>query len=414
MSRRRIPLIVLSVAITLTAVGLVLGWNSEAARSERERQERLAAFDETGGATSSQTAVLVVDALQIAPSETRVVVDIAVSLEAVRSARVGAEVPGRVVEVPIEEHDHVQEGAVLVRLDPQLPEAAVAGARANLLRARSANELASQEHGRQRNLSDEGVSSVADYDRTESEELRSDADVEAARAALVEAQTRLDKTRITAPFAGAVSELDLEPGAYLRVGDPVARVSDLSQVEAEVGVDDRQILALEIGHPARLRVDAYPGEWFEGRVARLPRTPDPVTRKYPVPVQIANPDERLLPGMLGQVRFELGDSRSTLRIPRRALHREFEVDYVYVLEPEHARAGAPDDPPPGVEASAGEEQAWARRRRVAVEPVPFRPELVDVTRGLEPGERIAVSAVRELRDGLPVRVRQRPPPGSRL
>ena len=200
-----------------------------------------------------------------------------------------------------------------------------------------------------------------------------------------------------------VSEFDLDPGAYLRVGDPVARVSDLSEIEIEVGVDDRQILALELGHAARLAVDAFPGEWFDGVVAGLARTPDPATRKYPVPVRIANPQERLLPGMLGRVRFEIGDSTPVIRIPRRAVYREFEVDYVYVLEVSVLEAG---------EAGAG--QARVRRRRIVVERVPFRPDLLDVREGLVPGDRVAASGVRDLRDGLLVRVRDRTPRWRRL
>jgi membrane fusion protein (multidrug efflux system) len=387
---------------------VALSWNSEAARTERERAERLT---ESGGAASvaaPNRAVVAVDAIRVESSESRVVVDIAVTLEAVRSVRVGAEVGGRIVEVPILEHDHVEMGEVLVRLDAKLPEAVVARARANLVRARSTHALATQQHGRQRNLSDKGVSSVADFDRTETEESRRDAEVAEAQAALLEAETRLEKTQIRAPFAGVVSEFDLDPGAYLRVGDPVARVSDLSEIEIEVGVDDRQILALELGHAARLAVDAFPGEWFDGVVAGLARTPDPATRKYPVPVRIANPQERLLPGMLGRVRFEIGDSTPVIRIPRRAVYREFEVDYVYVLEVSVLEGSVLE----AGEAGAG--QARARRRRIVVESVPFRPDLLDVREGLVPGDRVAASGVRDLRDGLLVRVRDRTPRWRRL
>lgn len=398
MRPRRVPLIVASVAFVLAGAGLLLSWNSEAARTERERAARIAEARQGGAAIADEQAVLSVDALAVEPSESRVVVDIAVTLEANRSVLVGAEVSGRIVEVPVEEHQHVEAGQVLVRLDEKLAEAAVAQARANLLRARSASELATQQYGRQQSLANRGVSSDSDFDRSESEASRSDADVAAARAALDDATTRLQKTRITAPFAGVVSELDLEPGAYLRVGDPVARLTDLTDIEIEVGVDDRQILALGVGHPARLAVDAFPGEWFEGQVTGLARTPDPVTRKYPVPVHVPNPDERLLPGMLGRVRFELGDASPVLRIPRRALFREFEVDYVYVLADEDAGAG----------------QARAARRRVVVEPVAFRPDLLDVRSGLAAGERIAISGVRELREGVLVRVRERAAPWSRL
>ncbi|MCP4903350.1 MAG: hypothetical protein GY910_00065, partial [bacterium] len=134
-------------------------------------------------------------------------------------------------------------------------------------------------------------------------------------------------------------------------------------------------------------VQALPGETFEGRIASLGSTADAVTRKYPVPVVIENGDEKLLAGMLGTLRFELGDERRTLIVPRRAIRIEFDLQYLFVLE------------------ASGENRAITRRRRVETRPLPFRPEILEVIQGLEPGERIATTGVRELRDGQLVRLR---------
>jgi len=102
-------------------------------------------------------------------------------------------------------------------------------------------------------------------------------------------------------------------------------------------------------------------------------------------VRVPNPDERLLPGMVAEAVFRIGADTGAIRIPRRATLREYELHYVYVLE---ERDGT-----------------WrARRRRVALRPVAFQPELVEVVEGLHPGERIATSGVADLRDGLPVLV----------
>ena len=90
--------------------------------------------------------------------------------------------------------------------------------------------------------------------------------------------------------------------------------------------------------------------------------------------------------MLGHVRFRIGNSQPVIRIPRRAVQRESQLDYVFVLE------GDPSTP-------------TAHRRRITTRPVPFRPELVEVTEGLRDAERIAVSGIRELREGSRVRVR---------
>ncbi len=146
------------------------------------------------------------------------------------------------------------------------------------------------------------------------------------------------------------------------------------------------MVALAGGDAVEVSVDVFPGERFAGRILRVGRAPDARTGRYPVPVRVPNPDERLLPGMLGTVHLELGAARPALAVPRSAVRREFELDYVFVLE-EGTEGGI-----------------HVRRQRVATRPLPFRPEQLEVTEGLEGGERIAVSGVRELRDGARVSV----------
>ena len=82
----------------------------------------------------------------------------------------------------------------------------------------------------------------------------------------------------------------------------------------------------------------------------------------------------------------MGEDILVLRIPRRAIERQFELDYVYVLDRETDSGSI----------------AVASRRRVSVRPVPFRPDLMDVSEGLEPGDSIASSGLRDLRDGTRV------------
>jgi membrane fusion protein (multidrug efflux system) len=390
-----VPVLVLGAAGFLLLVALWLFQTSPAAEARRDVERRQTQTAESGAvpdvaAGLKAPPVVTVDALTVRSRDARTIVDMAGILEPVRDVVVGAEVAGRVIAIEAEEHTSVEEGSILVRLDPDLPRAAVERARAALLRAEAGRGLAAADLTRGRELSKRQVVSAAELDRAESEAQSTEAQVAEARAALVDAETRLAKTEIRAPFAGVVSRLDLEPGAYVSPGDPVAELSDLSQVEIEVGVSDQEILAIRDGDRVKLSVEALPGRWFEGRVWRPGRTTDAQTRKYPVPVRVANPQGLLLPGMLGTVRFELGKARQALRIPRRSVQREFDLEYLYILEP----LGDDGD------------QATAHRRRVATRPVPFHPELLEVTEGVIAGERVAVSGLRELRDGIAVRVRE--------
>jgi membrane fusion protein (multidrug efflux system) len=324
----------------------------------------------------------------------RLEVEISTTFQARREVVVGAEVSGRVTELSVEENQRVEAGDPLVRLDPALAEAAVERARAALGSARAIAELGRALHARQKELAQQGVGSRTEFDQTLSEATRSAAAVAEARAALIEAETLLEKTIIRAPFSGVVSRFELEPGAYVRTGDAVAEMADLAEIEIDVGVDDRQVIALDESSPVRVAADALPGEWFEGRIASIGRVPDSATRKYRVPVRVPNDEMRLLPGMLGRVRLTFGDETPTIRVPRRAVAREYELDFVWVLEAE-------------TEAPADEPVATVQRRRVKAVPVPFRPDLVDVSSGLEEGDVVAVSNLRELSEGLRVRVTTR-------
>ncbi len=384
----------LSLRIVLWgAVVLLLGlaaWlsaSSPGAVSESEARERESARAGEDLQESGLRASLAVDSHPVQLSGERFRIDVSGILEPIRRVVVAAEVSGQVVSVDVAEHATVEKGQVLVRLDPALPEAAAMRSRATLLRAESLNRLARSELRRQRDLSKRGVTSQADLDRAESEARSTSAQVSEARAALNDAETRLAKTEIRAPFAGVVSSLDLDPGAYLQPGQAVLEIADLSEIEIKVGVSGRDRLGLAVGDRVEVSVQALPGETFEGRIASLGPTADAVTRKYPVPVVIENGDEKLLGGMLGTLRFELGDERRTLIVPRRAIRIEFDLQYLFVLE------------------ASGENRAITRRRRVETRPLPFRPEILEVIQGLEPGERIATTGVRELRDGQLVRLR---------
>jgi RND family efflux transporter MFP subunit len=306
-------------------------------------------------------------------------------LAPIRSVVVAAEVAGQVVAVNAEEHQRVEAGAVLIEIERTFLEVALERARAQLLRAKAAHGLAVTDLERQRGLAEREVASEAQLDRATNEERAAYGALLDARAALSDARTRLGKTAITAPFAGVVNSLDLEPGAYLQPGQAVVALLDLSAIEVEFGVTDREVVALRVGNPVRLKVDVFPGESFAGTIAQIGRAADERTRKYPVQAHVPNPDGRLLASMLGQVRFDVGESSPAIWIPRRALQRQFELDYLFVLEGEASTA-------------------IVRRRRVKTRPVPFRPGLIEVIEGLADGDRAAVSGVRQLREGQRVRV----------
>ena len=378
-------------AISVVAVLLALWLFREspgavAARDTAAKRAEVLAPVATGRRPAMGGAGIEIKARSVRSAPLPRTAEVTAVLEAVRHVTLVAEVEGRVVEVVAEEHSPVELDAPLVRLESGFLEAASLRQEGALQRARANHELARIELKRQRGLARQKVSSKADLDRAVNTERARLGDVREAKAVLADAKLRLAKAEIRAPFAGIVERMDVELGAYLRVGERVADVLDLDEIEIEVGLTDHEVVALAVGDAATLRVDVWADEEFAGVVTGVARAVHPVSQKYPVQVRVPNPGHRLLPGMLGRVRLQLGEGVAAIRIPRSAAQSEFELSYVFVVE----------------EVDGG---SVVVRRPVSLRRVPFRPDLVEVLSGLQDGDRVAVSRIRELRDGLPVRVK---------
>ncbi|MEM9177109.1 MAG: efflux RND transporter periplasmic adaptor subunit, partial [Myxococcota bacterium] len=366
------PKLVLIVA-ALIGVAAVWGfYSSDGAAKARERDARLAAAREEGaGRELAPTLEVETEVARAVPAAE--IVELAGRLEPVRSTWVSAEIAGRIVSVPATEHAPVSKGDVLVELDSSLP-------RAELIRAEASHLLAQSELERQQRLGKRSVASEAELDAARAEERRS-------YAALLEARTRLAHTRIGAPFDGLVNALDLDPGTYVQPGTQIAEVLDTSVLEVTVLVGDRQVGSLVPGADAKVRVDVLGAVPYAGRIARVAGAPVDEGSRYPVIVELeagegGGATERPRPGMVAHVAFEVGRA-SAIRLPARAVLDEFELQYVYVLDREDR----------------------AERVRVSTRPVPFRPDRIEVTEGLEDGARVVVTAVDQLRTGMRVLVR---------
>ncbi|MGI9432975.1 MAG: efflux RND transporter periplasmic adaptor subunit, partial [Myxococcota bacterium] len=316
---RRTPLLVLGIAGVVFLLAFMGFYTSDSAVKGREREARLAAATQP---TSSDTADVnpnslpTVEIFRVVREPAADWIEFSGLLDPVRSTWVAAEIAGRIVQVAAEEHAAVEANALLVQLDPALP-------RADVIRAEANHRLAELELERQDKLGQRSVASEAERDRAAAQER-------STYAALLEARKRLDQTRIRAPFAGVVNALDLDPGAYVAPGTPIAEVLDTATLEIEVEVSDRQVGAIRPGDEARVHIDPLGNEARAGKIARVARAPNGETRRFPVVVELDNAAGRMLPGMLASVELEVGKSEA-MRIPKRAVTREFEIDYVFTV-----------------------------------------------------------------------------------
>jgi RND family efflux transporter MFP subunit len=309
-------------------------------------------------------------------------VEISGVLEPRRSVQVFAETRGPVIAVGAEELDRVDAGTLLVAIDPLLAEVALEQAEAAVTRRTSELALARSNLERRRSLTDRGAASTSDLDDAVNAEKVAAAALRENRAELKRARDDLSKKTIVAPFGGVLRSFTAEVGEYVHVGQPLGELLDVTTARLKIGLSDREVVSVRAGQPATVRVEAHAGEVFEGQVLRVGAAADRVNKKFPVEIEIPNPDGRLLPGMVATAALELGAGETRAVIPRDATLDEFGLRFVWVI------------------AREGEGGVWtARRRRVAVRPLPFRPGEFEVLSGLAEGEEIAVTATRQLRDG---------------
>jgi RND family efflux transporter MFP subunit len=152
------------------------------------------------------------------------------------------------------------------------------------------------------------------------------AQLELGRAQLTQSQARLDELRITlantiisSPVNGFVAKRNADPGAYVSQNAPIADVVDISTVRLVANIVEKDLRRIEVGEAARVEVDAFPGETFNGRVARVAPVLDPATRTAQIEVEIPNPGNRLKPGMYARVSLTIEQRANALTIPSNAL-----------------------------------------------------------------------------------------------
>lgn len=252
--------------------------------------------------------------------------------------------------------DTVTRGAVVGALDNAEFMQAVAQARADLAvaeasRAEAANnlQLTSRKLKRIQALYDRGVASEAQLDAAAAERSASlaehdvaEAQYQRARSLLETARIRLGYTEITADWSGGseirrVAERFVDEGELVAPNTPLLRIVELETLTGLIFVPERDYAQLRGGQAVQLSTDAYPGESFAGRIARIAPVFDRDTRQVRVELTVANPDLRLKPGMFIRARVELKREANALIVPEQALTRRDDSIGVFLVDESRSR-----------------------------------------------------------------------------
>jgi len=233
-------------------------------------------------------------------------------------AKVAARVSGEVVEILVEEGDHVVQGQLLARLDGERLRLRMLQAQANLDKTR-------KEYERFVSLQARGLVSAS-----ATEGLKYD--LEALTALFALQQLDFEYTNIRAPISGVVSARNIKTGQHLGISNETFRITDTNKLVAYLRIPQTELEKFSAGHRVSLRVDAMPNDSFTATIARISPTIDVRNGTFRATATIDNRDGLLAPGMFGRFDIAYEKHVDALVIPLAALIEEDSETVVYVVE----------------------------------------------------------------------------------
>lgn len=304
---------------------------------------------------------------EVAPVTTGVVADrfeSVGSVEAGEAILVVSEIDAVVTQLPFQEGQPVGAGALLAHLDDgQL--------RAEVMRTEALRDQAKGTFDRVKAIVGQGAGSPQDLDDAA-------AALKVAEANLSLAETRLRKTRITAPFAGVTGAKRVSPGAYLRAGTPITDLASIGVIKVTFSVPERFLGQLHRGASVSLTAPAYPGYALVGAIDVIDPVLDPTTRSSKVIARVKNPGGKFRPGMSVNVAAILAQRPQALTVPNEAVFSEGGQNFVYVVKKD----------------STVTKSALVLGTRLA--------DIVEVVKGLEPGQVVVRAGHQKLFEGAKI------------
>ncbi len=319
-------------------------------------------------------------------------------LEAVDTVEVRPRVNGYVEQVVFRDGDYVHKGDLLFVIDPRPYEAATKQAEGQLAQARAQLVLANKELDRARSLiTTQAIASNVLDQRSESQQ-GAEAAVEVASATLTRAKLDLDFTQVRAPITGRISRKLVGEGNLVAGGDSNATllttIISLDTIDAYFDIDEQSFLrygrvgkegsqagAFEVAGEVGIHLPGEKGPGFTGRLNFAENRLDASTGTLRLRARIANPDHVLLPGQFVRVSLAAEPAHQAVLVPASAVASDSSQQVLFVV--------GTDD-------------------HVAARPVELGRvfgKMREVTRGLEPADRVVVSGIQRVQAGAKVTVR---------
>jgi HlyD family secretion protein len=340
-----------------------------------------------------------------------------------KNINISALIPGRIIKIGVKEGDVVKAGDFLLKLDSTQYEAYadrdrafIQSSQAELIKAQTTLEKNKSFFNRQKNLFDNGLISKEQLEGAKSQLDISDAGVRSinfqiqqAQASLKSTIDTLNKTTFSSPIDGVITSKRAEEGEMAitgtmnNPGTVLMTIADLSIMEVEVQVDETDVVGVQLGQTADIRVDAFPNQVIKGKVTEIGSSAIQKTtlaassntqesKDFKVVVTLENPSKLLKPGLSASADIIAAERKGVLAVPISAL----------VLRDKKAEAGAAVVS----KKTGGEEEGvfvvnGDRAKFVPVKKGIMGELMIEITEGLTEGQEIVAGpydALRQLKD----------------
>jgi len=297
-----------------------------------------------------------------------------------REVTLSAEVGGVVKSYNADVGDRVENERTLVRIDQTDYRLALEEAEANLEVSQARLDAMEKSFERSRNLLTRNVISQNAFEKSEADFKSSRASVAHGKVLVDIARERLNKTWISAPFSGLIAYRMVEKGQTVGVGQPVMTLVDLAPMRVRVYLTERDYVHLDWKDPVSVTIEASPESVFKGRIDRIGIKADERTNTFDLEILVENPDLFLKAGMTAKVQLTTSVIHDAILIPQSAVLYRKDRKEVFVVGPNQ------------------------RARVREIETGRSEGALVQIMKGLIPGDRLVVTGGQYLKPGNSVMI----------
>ena len=276
----------------------------------------------TADTEAEEKAAIPVEVVEVSSGAISSYISATANLVPENQIKILAETEGRISRLLVEEGDRIASGQVLAELVRDEAEIAVNKARLKGSTARLAFDRAAD-------TLDQGLISREEFDRLKMEH-------EVAQQEIAEAEWRLSKTIIRAPYAGVVTERFINPGQHLMPGNELFSIADFEPLVARIFLPEKDVLSLDVGRDVRITLAANASLAFEGRIRQISPVVDTATGTVKITVEAVRPPAQVRPGAFVGIDIVREKKSAAILLPRVSVIRELRSAHVFVTDGDEA------------------------------------------------------------------------------